>query len=235
MGYYNYYKLLLFCCYNSATRRKQDLRPRPRSLPGATSAPLFSGEPPPPSQALDARSSSPPPPDWACSSGPAGSGLGRPAPLPERGPPPAHRLRRAPGGRWGRGGGEEPPHGAGVPEPPRTFLREVPRLGAGAAGRGGESGVPGRSRSAPPLHNMASSASSSAAGAEGTPPAQVSAAPPPTCGFLPARARGDRGARETGGSGGGSPLAALSSWGLPDGDGEARGGDPAGGRGSGGA
>ncbi|XP_070637901.1 uncharacterized protein [Bos indicus] len=55
----------------------------------------------------------------------------------------------------------------------RTFLREVPRLGAGAAGRGGESGVPGRSRSAPPLHNMASSASSSAAGAEGTPPAQV--------------------------------------------------------------
>ncbi|XP_024842395.1 ankyrin-3 isoform X2 [Bos taurus] len=173
MGYYNYYKLLLFCCYNSATRRKQDLRPRPRSLPGATSAPLFSGEPPPPSQALDARSSSPPPPDWACSSGPAGSGLGRPAPLPERGPPPAHRLRRAPGGRWGRGGGEEPPHEAGVPEPPRTFLREVPRLGAGAAGRGGESGVPGRSRSAPPLHNMASSASSSAAGAEGTPPAQV--------------------------------------------------------------
>lgn len=48
---------------------------------------------------------------------------------------------------------------------------------------------------------MASSASSSAAGAEGTPPAQVSAAPPPTCGFLPARARGDRGARETGGRG----------------------------------
>ncbi|XP_070325937.1 uncharacterized protein [Odocoileus virginianus] len=54
----------------------------------------------------------------------------------------------------------------------RTFLREVPRLGAGAAGRGGESGVPGRSRSAPPPHNMASSASWSAAGAEGTPPAQ---------------------------------------------------------------
>lgn len=138
MGYYNYYKLLLFCCYNSATRRKQDLRPRPRSLPGATSAPLFSGEPPPPSQALDARSCSPPPPDWACSSGPAGSGLGRPAPLPERGPPPAHRLRRAPGGRWGRGGGEEPPHEAGVPEPPPNFSPRSPTFGgrSGRAGRG---------------------------------------------------------------------------------------------------
>lgn len=96
------------------------------------------------------------PADWACSPGRAAGGE-RVGPAPRlhlsRGPPPAHRPRRAPGWRGGHSRGRRQPRGGrrgtalGVAEPQPNFFPEVPHLGAGAAGRGGESGVPGRSGS----------------------------------------------------------------------------------------
>ena len=69
--------------------------PRPRSLPGATSAPLFSGEPPPPSQAPARSCSRPPGP------GPAQPGSPVPSPPPSQGPSPrpspSHSLCTWPG------------------------------------------------------------------------------------------------------------------------------------------
>lgn len=154
---------------------------------------------------------------------PAGSGLGRPAPLPERGPPPAHRPRAGTWRALRTRQGEETPRGAGaagaalgVPEPPPNFS---PR-GLTSGGRRSGAGRGERSfwKEPPPLLNMASSASSSLAGAESTPPAQVSAAPPPYL-WLPAR-RGraggpGRGSREPEGRArAGAPPGALLSWGC---------------------
>nr|XP_060498713.1 ankyrin-3 isoform X38 [Panthera onca] len=109
---------------------------------------------------------------------PAGRGLGPPPrPYLRRGPPPAHRPGRAPGGRCGQGRGRRQPRGGrrgaarGVAEPQPNFLPRSPAFGVrrSRAGSGERSSWKERR---PRLGNMASSTSSPPAGAESTPPAQ---------------------------------------------------------------
>ncbi|XP_020929353.1 uncharacterized protein LOC110256822 [Sus scrofa] len=151
----------IFFKITRAARRKQDLP----SLPSQR----YLGSPVPRARA-----------HWACSSGRAASGerawsaprlyLSRARP-PRTGPVGhlAGAEDTAQGGDAGRGGCS----GAalGVPEPrpnfsPRSLTFGGRRSGTGRGERSSWKEQP------PPLHNMASSASSSPAGAEGTPPAQ---------------------------------------------------------------
>lgn len=120
----------------------------------------------------------------------------------------------------------------GVPESRSNFFPRSPTFGGRRSGTGRRDRSSWKEQQQQQPHSMASSASSSPAGAEDSAPAQVSAAPPPTCGCLHPGARGHPGGREARAGGGQEPWRlprVLPSWGcqaVPRGSWRASGGDP---------